>query len=420
MIKNIINRLFGGPPKLSSCIKANDVQGLKKLLDEGVDPNTKDSNGDEPIWQVVIHYHNNPSLESEKILELLLLSKANQNVKEKRIQKSPLFFATERSHTSVVNILLKYGADANIQDKEGKTPLMGAAAIDSIEICDLLLSKGALINLVDKKVGYAPLTYAINNNGSLEMVKLLVKNGADICHVSFEGGTAFSNAVVKGKKDIVEYLLGILNNKVPQNKEERCPLFSAVVKNDAVIAELLLKNGADPNFFNRYSVNPLRHAIDKGYVEMAKLLIKYGGKTVINPYGESGIHNAFERNDIKMVITLLQIDKPDMKLLWDKMKNLYDPILDNTVLQHIIELIDINSKFSFIGKPQADIFDGNNCNIKARQIGERLRSIGNSRLYVKGGHSLMLIAHDFIKAECGTESAKMLESAWNGIGDWSG
>src|SRR5712691_7664515 len=101
------------------------------------------------------------------------------------------------------------GADVNLRDARGSTPLMHAAAIGSLEAMQLLLKAGADVNakngldttaliwgasdpakvrlLVDagagvnarSKIGRTPLVIAAGSPGSIESVRLLLSKGAD-------------------------------------------------------------------------------------------------------------------------------------------------------------------------------------------------------------------------------------------------
>lgn len=93
--------------------------------------------------------------------------------------KTLLHIAVKHKCEKVVNALLKGGADANIQDKLGKTSLhvVATSSENSLKLGKLLLENGADPNLKDV-FGHSPLYYALEYK-NLEIAKLLVDNGAD-------------------------------------------------------------------------------------------------------------------------------------------------------------------------------------------------------------------------------------------------
>lgn len=58
-------------------------------------------------------------------------------------------------------------------------------------------------------------------------------------------------------------------------------LHLAVVQNDAEIATLLLKHGADVNASGEHGYTPLHEAVEQGFIEMVELLLQKGASTSI-------------------------------------------------------------------------------------------------------------------------------------------
>jgi ankyrin repeat protein len=126
---------------------------------------------------------------------------------------SRLIQAVEQDNaTSLVELLIKQGAEVNLQDKYGHTPLHVAASINSPAVADLLIQSGAEVNAQNED-GDAPLHYAAKNN-SPTVAELLIKSGAEV------------NA---------------------QDKDGKTPLHWAAENNSAAVAELLIKSGAEVN-----------------------------------------------------------------------------------------------------------------------------------------------------------------------------
>lgn len=61
--------------------------------------------------------------------------------------KSALHAAAERGNAEYIKILLERGADINIQNEEGYTPLMKAIYRENPETVKLLLDNGADVNI---------------------------------------------------------------------------------------------------------------------------------------------------------------------------------------------------------------------------------------------------------------------------------
>ena len=85
-----------------------------------------------------------------------------------------------------VKDLLKHGADPNVQDEYGNTPLMREVNYNHIENVKDLLKHGADPNVQDCD-GLTPLMRALCYN-HIEIVKDLLKHGADIENLKTDDG----------------------------------------------------------------------------------------------------------------------------------------------------------------------------------------------------------------------------------------
>ena len=141
---------------LFTAVLNNKIKATEKLLKAGFDPNlvsdTIKGTGSTPIMSVA--YFNDIS---PQILELLLMYGGNPNSKQ-RFSLRMVDFNTEVQDTinrhaisdaagtdlEKVKLLLDYGADVN--PKEGTSPLDMAIALDKMEIALYLLENGADYN----------------------------------------------------------------------------------------------------------------------------------------------------------------------------------------------------------------------------------------------------------------------------------
>ncbi len=87
--------------------------------------------------------------------------------------------AIVEKNISLLNFLIKEGANVNIQSENGWTPLHFAAQENSLEIVKVLLENGALLNVKDKNGNTALHTAIYNSKGQGDVITLLLEGGAD-------------------------------------------------------------------------------------------------------------------------------------------------------------------------------------------------------------------------------------------------
>ncbi len=104
-----------------------------------------------------------------------------------------------------VRKLIEAGADVNVINKYGKTPLLMASRNGHTEVVKLLLQAKADVNAKDR-IGSTALRNA-SNSGHLDIVQVLLEKGADVNAKDKKGSTALIDASNQGHNDIVEALL---------------------------------------------------------------------------------------------------------------------------------------------------------------------------------------------------------------------
>jgi len=150
---------------------------------------------------------------------------------------------------------------------EKDKPLGDVASEDYLDIVKFLIKNGANINLQDKS-GYTRLYYAITLSPK-SVVELLIKNGADI------------NL---------------------QDNNNNTPLHIALLLEKLDVAKLLIKNKAKINEKNKYDQTPLNLAASKGHQTIAITLIKKGANIQTqDKLGNSPLHWAAKTNQIRLV-----------------------------------------------------------------------------------------------------------------------
>jgi ankyrin repeat protein len=142
------------------------------------------------------------SMKAEDFAEIheLIKSGADVNVKNK-YGVTPLFMASEKGLAEIVKLLLETKADVNTSDKtNGATPLLVASANGYIEIVKYLLEAKADVNVVLKTEGANPL-YMASQNGHTEVVKILLEANANVNAKVLVGGKDCTPLSIAKEKD---------------------------------------------------------------------------------------------------------------------------------------------------------------------------------------------------------------------------
>jgi ankyrin repeat protein len=160
-----------------------------------------------------------------------------------KIGATPLIYAIWGSHTHVVQLLIEYGAEVNLETERFGSPLSIATQVGNITNCQSLLDAGASIESPGKD-GNTVLMEAIYNQHP-HLMKFYIENGADVNKVGPAGRTALMFASMIG---------------------------------DSISVHHLLEAHADPNIATDIGETPLQRATALGFEKIIKMLKDAGTK----------------------------------------------------------------------------------------------------------------------------------------------
>ena len=151
-----------------------DIVEIKRLLENGTDPNTSDSFNNTPL-SIAAHFGQTDAVK-------LLINKGAQ-IDGIRGQMTPLQCAVYSGHHDTATFLLTKNADPNLTDKYGISSLAIAARKGDAKMVEALLKAGANIEHADDN-GWRPLHSALRSTGisdaaRLATVAVLLEHGAD-------------------------------------------------------------------------------------------------------------------------------------------------------------------------------------------------------------------------------------------------
>jgi ankyrin repeat protein len=202
---------------------------------------------------------------------------------------TPLLWAVYNMSPDLVKLLLEAGANPNIPNKLDITPLLQASRNGDAGIIAALLDSGASMN--QQGLMTEPYLMAAARSGNVDAVKLLLDAGANPNATEpFEDQTALMWAAAEGHLDMVIALLDVGANpdirarvtSLTERKNADFPsggfaaLHWAARNGDEAMMSLLIDRGADINIRNGDDSTPMMLAIVNDRFDTAAQLLKMG------------------------------------------------------------------------------------------------------------------------------------------------
>ena len=196
------------------------------------------------------------------------VEKLNQQLQQLLFDQKPTIPNTKLL-TEQVKTLIENGANINYQSCASKQSiLLKALMLKNTELCSYLLSHGADVNLSDSN-GTTPLLYATST--FQEFVPKLITKGANVNTQDKRGISPLMIATKNDNHKLVNYLLSKGANPNLTDQHHQSALFYS--GSNPYITQTLLEQGADPKLISLAKTTPLFVAQNPKVIET---LIKYG------------------------------------------------------------------------------------------------------------------------------------------------
>jgi len=253
--------------RLFDAIKWGDTNRVKKLVSEGADVNTRDSEGLTPLYWAC-------AAGREQVAQFLPAQGSDVNGRA-LFGTTPLMAASGRGHTDIVRLLLQKGADLNAKNDNGRSALFTAAVRGQREVVELLLEKGADPHISTGRGG-TPLMGA-SNYGRAGTVRLLLDRGVDVNAKTDDGMTALMIASYRNRERVVKLLLERGADVNHRDKNGRTALMLASTTGCPDLVRLLLAKGADASLKNSEGDTALTIASRRGHADVVKTIAAAAG-----------------------------------------------------------------------------------------------------------------------------------------------
>ncbi|KAH9061879.1 hypothetical protein EDB87DRAFT_1830686 [Lactarius vividus] len=182
----------------------------------------------------------------------------------------PLYYAVRIGNRALVeHVLSKRPQDVNIKGGLYETPLHAAFKGD-VEIVWLLLENGADVNIRDD-LDRTPLHRA-SIAGFPDVVRWLLDHGVDLEAQQFDHSTALHLAACFGRLNVADVLVKHHAEVNARDERDRLPLHDAACNGHLELVRLLLKHGGYANVRSQDGTSPLDEAEKAGYTEIVNIL----------------------------------------------------------------------------------------------------------------------------------------------------
>lgn len=231
---DINRRGVNGWTALSNAIRYNALEAFKYIIAiPRVDIECNDDDGDTSLHLAIRH-------ERTDMVSELLAHGANANVVDREGQ-TPLIAAAKRGDFDVFRVLLAHYDKGQPQDRV--TQLLGAAESDDVRIMQLILDRrGYNINQRNES-GKTELMIVVANGLTDAVQTLLKKDAIDVNAVDNEGESALSLAILKGHNSVIDALVRCpdIEIKLPAHCGTTLPQWVFECTNDKIL-DVILKS----------------------------------------------------------------------------------------------------------------------------------------------------------------------------------
>ncbi|XP_068911669.1 ankyrin repeat and death domain-containing protein 1A-like isoform X1 [Tenebrio molitor] len=283
---------------LHEAVIKNDTEGVRRILKEPVDINSRNNYGRAPI-------HWASSRGNIDIMEMLIAANCDIEARDKYGMR-PLLMACWHGHRDAVQLLINTGACSNATNKKHYTLLMCAARNNRIEVVDFLIDtlEDTRADAVDVD-GQTALFHAAMG-GHVTIVKRLIDLGANLDKRNKECRSALHVACERGHCEVAELLLTHETDMEAKDVTGNTPLHVASQHQQTRLVQILLEAGADPDSENSKGSTSLHTASSLGSRGILEALLQHGASlNKQNKNGNTSLHLACQANVLETVEILI-------------------------------------------------------------------------------------------------------------------
>jgi ankyrin repeat protein len=334
---------------------------LQALVEQGVDLNAQDTQGNTALYQAV-------KFGNSKAVTALILVGAALNIKNEA-GRTALYLAAMQGKLGIAQQLIAHQAKLNISSLQGNTALHKAARYGHLDVVQALINAKAKLNLKNH-YGNSALHIAVRH-GHHEIVQALIAAKAMLNRKNHYGNSALHNAIRYGQLEIAQSLLNhradinlennlgnsilhiairyqqwdmvpeLLNQGIninAQNQQGYSALHLAASEGNLELVKSLIEHGADLHLLDKQHYSALSQAIHKGHFSVAEMLVKQGANiNAQDNVGNTALHHGVRFNHLNAIYVAIALDIDlDLKNNYGRTALYLAAKAGNTEIAHIL------------------------------------------------------------------------------------
>ena len=287
--------------RLIDAVDQGDIETLRRLLQEGADPNETDAYGtDRPLWPAV-------ALENFEMAKLLLSAGADPNIPS-RDGISVAFLAVQIGNPEILAAVTEAGGrfgTVSGNEVEVITKALHRVLLHrNAELLRVMIESGVDPNTQVPSSTYldanadgvrdlwlVPILHEALGRKQADMVQVLLDAGAD------PNATGFFFLLEEDPGNPQENIAALFGLEEDPNIKSgpygNTPLREAIWYRNIEMVEILLAGGADTEMLNRREETALIAAIESGDTEIARLVIEAGANlNAVDQFGATALELA--------------------------------------------------------------------------------------------------------------------------------
>ncbi|KAJ6215631.1 hypothetical protein RDWZM_010131 [Blomia tropicalis] len=208
----------------------------------------------------------------QQMVNHLLINGSDPNRTSDDRMETSLHLAARYGRVDIVRQLIDSGADLNVRDSSGRTPLHTSIGADTIGVFDLLIREPSIDVNVQTDDGTTPLILSARI-ANQDMVQRLIDGGQ--CQVNVgdnTGRTALHWAVSVNNIDAARTLLMNGADCDARDCRDQTPLFLAAREGSYNCVHLLLSHGANRDITDHMDRLPRDIALERIHIDIVNLL----------------------------------------------------------------------------------------------------------------------------------------------------